>query len=359
MRKLLYLLIVSLLLVACAEAGDPVTTEPNPDNEVLLWNQNIAINGYAEDIKAYDDYVLVAEDRAGVSVIDTETLDRTWITSLANDTGSQELIDNNNIALVPERNIFAFSESDEADQVIFANIEDLNNPYYVGYTLGGVSAVSELTVKYVEEVIPDQMGQAVPIFEYTLSSGNYIKKGEYGYYYIEGMEPDYLNLGFSVDINVENKINGFDEDEDYYYVASGQRGFKIVEKTATSGNVIADVDTPGDTQKLTIVGNYLYVACRQEGLYVYDVTDRTNPVAEPIYTKSISGIAVDIDYDGNHLALACSSGGVYLFDVEDPANPSYIEKDSSHYSHAYCVAVKDNKVYVGGRDIVAVYAIEQ
>ncbi len=350
MRKLLYLLIAPLLLVACAEAGDPFSD----GHKALVWNQNIGINGYAQDLKTNDQYLFVAEDRAGVSVIDRNTLERTWITSLANSTGSQELIDNNNIAYDAEHKILAFTESDEADQVIFASIEDIENPYYVGYTLGGVSAVSELRVKSVEEIIPNQVGQAVPIFEYTLASGSYLKKGSYGYYYIPEMEPDYLNLGFSMDINVENRVNGFDEDDLFYYVASGQRGFKIIQKADTT---IVDVNTLGDAQKLSVVGDYLYVACRQEGLFVYDIKNRMAPNTEPIYHKSVSGIAVDIDYDGDYLGLACSSGGVYLFNISDPAEPVYLDKDDSHYSHAYCVDVKDNRVYVGGRDMVAVYSI--
>jgi hypothetical protein len=370
MRKVLLFVIGVILLAGCAKAGDPVKIDiPDVENEILIYEDNVPINGYAKDIQAHTDFIVVAEDEGGVSAIDANTHQRYWYTQYTDHSNGSivQLVKNTSVAYDDENHYLVFNESDEADQIIVMDITYPDDPSTVTVLTGNMSGVRELKVKKLNETIPDLF--SVAIMQYQIVSDTYLRRGRLGHPDVPNGEDHVTNLGFydgvNGQFNLENPLEGFDEDDNFYFIASGQRGIKVLAK-ADSMNITVhtEFDVSGEALKLSIVDNYLYVACRQEGLKVFQLENGIPVSTEPIYTKSVSGIAVDVAYDrdasGNptYLALACSSGGVYLFDIHDPANPEYLEKDSKHQTHALSVSMANGKVYVGARDKVVIYNIE-
>ncbi|MDP8231095.1 MAG: hypothetical protein P9L91_00335 [Candidatus Zophobacter franzmannii] len=354
MRKLILLLMAVVILVGCAKAGNPVST-----NEVLVLSDSVPLNGYARDVEVYEDYIVIAEDKAGLSLVNRSSGERIWITSVSIGEESKELVDINNVAYLSEFGILAYTESLEADQINIVDVSDFTNPAYMSTILGGVSGIYELRLEVAGP--PEQGADSVALFYYSFASSGYLKKGGFGYFV--GVEDNVLNLGFipgNGQLNAQNDIYGYDEDEDYYYLASGQRGVKIMSKLSEDIGVIinSEFDVAGEALDAVIIGNYLYVACRQEGIKVFDVTDRNSPVIEPLYERSTSGLASDLAHEGNYLALASTSGGVYLFNVSDPSAPSYIEKDSSNSGYTYSVSIKDGYVFAGARDKLTIFEIK-
>ena len=70
------------------------------------------------------------------------------------------------------------------------------------------------------------------------------------------------------------------------------------------------VDTNGEARNVDIQGNYAYVADKDAGLAIIDITDPTNP-GNPIY-KSTTGEAYAPTVEGNYTYLADKASGLAI-----------------------------------------------
>ncbi|MBN2829288.1 MAG: hypothetical protein JXR56_03085, partial [Candidatus Cloacimonetes bacterium] len=214
MRKVLFLFIVVILFTGCAKPGDPITPIDGPTNEILIYSTEVPTNGYAKDVHAFENYIVVAEDEGGVSIINRATLQRYWITQYSQNGASVQLVKNNCIAYDPENNFVAFTESDEADQGIVLDISDIDNPRYVIGLTGNMSGIKEMKIKYINEM--DTVFNMLAILEYTIASDTYLRKGRLGHPNVPGGEENITNLGFLPEggqLNLQNGVDGFDEDD--------------------------------------------------------------------------------------------------------------------------------------------------
>ena len=83
---------------------------------------------------------------------------------------------------------------------------------------------------------------------------------------------------------------------------------------------MGDYDTPGNSLGIAVSGNYAYVADRDSGLMVVDIS---NPNAPSLVGGcSIGNSAYDVALSGDY-AYVCDWGGVGLqvIDVSDPTSP--------------------------------------
>ncbi len=114
-----------------------------------------------------------------------------------------------------------------------------------------------------------------------------------------------------------------------------------------AGGVLINVSVPGSPTlvsgfssfdrplQLAFVGNRLYVAARDDGLYLYDLTNIANPVATGRYTPPAD--MFDVVVAGNYAYVANRVSGMSIVDVSNPAQPTRVSGAS--FPASYDIAV--------------------
>lgn len=149
--------------------------------------------------------------------------------------------------------------------------------------------------------------------------------------------------------NCPGRGGGFslDVDGDYAYLVTqslgpdDQNGLRVID--------ISDPLVPfevgfleGLFMDVEVVGGYAFVAVRDSGLWVVDVTDPGTP--EHVATLPTVHDPFAIDVQGAHVYLAMRSGGLKVIGVVDPLNPS--DLGSLAVQDATDLVVLDDVAYV-------------
>ncbi len=135
-------------------------------------------------------------------------------------------------------------------------------------------------------------------------------------------------------------------DGDYMFTVAGQRGLYI-SHLDDPGEVIGWIDTPGESEKCDISGDYCYIA---DGIGGFTVVDVSNP-AEPVIVGRDNpqvGAAQKIRVQGDFCYVAYGSGGTKIYDVSSPSNPVVVQEIDGMYS--YAASPDDNIIYIADRD---------
>ncbi len=136
--------------------------------------------------------------------------------------------------------------------------------------------------------------------------------------------------------------------DNYIATAMGQRGLYFLSREELTE--ISQISTPGEARDMVINGNIIYIADRQHGLQVLDVSDIYNPLLLQNSSRSTDGFATSIDMSDRFLAVGSGSGGVYLYDISNPAVPILInrlEEDQIGYVHKVMFFERD--LYIASR----------
>jgi len=96
-------------------------------------------------------------------------------------------------------------------------------------------------------------------------------------------------------------------------------------------------DTTGYSWGVHVSGDYAYVADRESGLAVIDISDPTNP-GTPVY-EDTDGEANDVFVSGDYAYIADGSEGFAVIDISNPTNPG---------TPIYEGTIEANGVYVSG-----------
>ncbi len=107
------------------------------------------------------------------------------------------------------------------------------------------------------------------------------------------------------------------------YIAYGTAGMRIVDVSSLSAPaLLSTVALNGDSRGVVVKGNYAFVAARDTGVHVIDVTDGANPVRlKTIKTSRARGIALS----GNYVYVATSDSGLVVLNITNPANPVWVK----------------------------------
>jgi hypothetical protein len=336
-RRLIFLCILTVLVIAgCAKASDPTDSS----DSVLTEVTSIPLNGNAYTIDYSDSYIAVAEYDSQMSIIDRNTFERTWFTEIVGVEGSvYKLGRNRRINLVEELNYLLVTEEKEADSYKILDITSIDTLQILGSVTGGTYNIQQIEIYPYDDPEPT---------DYT----NYSARG----FFIAGssiqdvgwnlVSQSMVALGNDYVWNYPINIYGAEQTDDYMFAAAGQRGIFISDNH--NYNIITEFDTPGQALKIEIRGNYAYIACRQAGLYVYDISDINNPVE--VYNYDTTGYAQNLDVNDNYIVLASGGGNLYVFNNTDPTNISFVERETST---GYTNDVKidnNNRIYVATRD---------
>ncbi len=337
LRRILFLCIITtLLILGCAKASDPTETGEGVLDEVT----RIPLNGDAIGIDYSESYIAVAEYDAGLSVIDRNTYERTWHTQIVGMEGSVlNLGRNRRINLVEEIGFLLFTEEQGADSYRIVDINKIDTLKIMGSVTGGTFSIRQI------ELYPYDDPEANEFTNYT-ARGFFVNGYQITEVVWDSMIQSMSALGSDFVWNYPARTYGAELTDNYMFAACGQRGVFVSDRF--NYNVLTEFDTPGEALRIEVRGNYAYVATRQTGLYVYDVSDIYNPVV--VYSYDTTGYAQNLDVNDDYCVLASGGGNLYVFDVSDPTNIRFLERETST---GYTNNVKidsNNRVYVATRD---------
>lgn len=110
---------------------------------------------------------------------------------------------------------------------------------------------------------------------------------------------------------------------DKAYLANRQRGFQVVDiSDVRKPSIIGSIDTPGPASAVTVSGSYAYVAADRGGLVVIAIDDPQRP--RIVAHVPLTGRAVDIVLFGNRALIATLKNGVKIVSVAQPEQPRLV-----------------------------------
>jgi len=307
--------LIILLFASCADFLEPIF-----NNEELVIEAIIPTIGSARDVFVSDDFIYIAEDQAGFSIYD-KTND-SLLTQFYGNIENARLIQ----AVDEIKQVFVYDQYGSPAAIMVYDITDPSNPTEMPPITGQTSDIEALKC----DLQPDNSVDILWTHANSYQYGNYnnIWLGSYAY-------------------NFPNAIGGFDIVDTLLFVTGEQRGLYITNRN--NGNIISIVNTQGTAIDVKVYENYAYVADKEYGISVIDISDITQP--EMVHSYDTSGHAQRIDVEGDYLVVASGGGGVYLFDISDRAHPEFTDRwDDSDIGYTYDVDINNGEVFVATRD---------
>lgn len=335
-RKVIFIsaLIVLILIGACARRSTAVDQQ-----KLLLLVSETPTVGSPRDLCFDDRYLYVAADRGGLTVIDSQDWKSRWWGTLYPD--STDLVMVRLASIVPEYNLLYLGEYDGADKMLAINVSDkdslkLSHPFQ-----GGTDNLRQM--RYQAMKTPS----GTNIIEGYFAAGRALS-----YFKYDGVF--YTGHTWKIDY-IPDAPYDFDITDNLIVIAAGQQGI-LVYDLATQ-NMLGRLPLPGEALSVKVSGNYAYLACRQSGFYVVDISNPSAPVLKGGYDTT--GYATSVDIKDNLALVSSGGGGVYLFDITNPSSVVLKERlTADGYTNG--AAFWKDKVVVLARDKGAiVYRLNQ
>ena len=94
---------------------------------------------------------------------------------------------------------------------------------------------------------------------------------------------------------------------------------------------------------VTASNDYAYFTSNN-GLFVVNISNPSNPINNGLVSGTGNFILENLKVNNNILAVACHEDGVRLYDVSDPSNPLY--RSTIPTDNSWAVALKDQFAYI-------------
>jgi len=140
------------------------------------------------------------------------------------------------------------------------------------------------------------------------------------------------------------EVGGKKKDGDYLYLACEQLGIYVYQITDSFPIKVGYFDTPNNARDVWVKDTLLFVADGRS-LTIISVATKTAPFL--LYSLPIKGYAQKVFGESNYLFLACGEGGLYVYDISS-LPPRIIARLGVPY--ARCVSYKDGFILLGDRD---------
>lgn len=324
-RLLVYALVVLVLITGCAKRS----TAPS-DTKILSLIKEIPIVGNPFDISTTNSELYVAADQGGLTVIDTNTWQSKWWTVMVPGGADATLVNVRKASVVPEHDFLFLGEFVGGDKIRIIKTSNPDSLELIDSITGGTDALQSIRFSAISNPtgadVVEGFFSAARTFYYCKYDGE-------------------LYLGSTWDISATATVSGFDVTDDLVVLAVQQRGLAIYDRDTQ--DKLSEFALSGQALAVKVSGNYAYVACRQEGFQIVDIS---NPSAPKLVGRfDTTGYATTIELKDNLAVVSSGGGGVYLFDVSNPAKPALKENLSSAGYTNNAIFYKD-KVVVSARD---------
>jgi hypothetical protein len=316
-----------IYLMSCADFNEPTETE-----HILEIEMSFPTRGYARNIYVSDSLLYIAEEQMGFTIyrIEPDSL------LVRYQEPHQEVM---LIYPVEERNLLFIYDKSGTDKILVYDISEPDSLEVKPPITGETSGIKDMHCL---------QGVGDTIYIMWTKDNNFY----------HGLYTD-MWIGLLEVLQFPTALSGFECDNDFLYLAGYQGGFYIVNRI--TGDILSQTDTPGQALAVAIHGDYAYIADRECGLQVIDISDKSNPalLADANYDIGY-GYAQEIDVSENYLAIAWGGSGVFLFDISNPAKPLYLDNiDKEEMGYTYDVKFHNDKLYVATRSQVTRCIIKQ
>jgi len=118
------------------------------------------------------------------------------------------------------------------------------------------------------------------------------------------------------------------------------------EGAGETGEVVGHLDL-NYAYGVAVSGDYVYVACKTNGVYVVDISD----VSSPAESENLAPSGIDarrVFVDGSRLYVAGFDAGLFIYDISNPANPSLLGTYTEDTLNVNNVYASGDKAYVVG-----------
>jgi hypothetical protein len=329
-KRFIFLLIITITLFSCAQKNTEWT-----EQHILELAAAVPTVGNPLDFDMMGANVFMAEDQGGLSIINLNDYTRRAINQIVSvDTDTLSLIKISRVSVVPTLNRLFINEREGSDEIRVVDISDLDSMIIRDRISGGTQDIQDMK-------FTDISGSGSQFdYEGYYCLGGTVSYGKYGVHYASFPPLWAVLKNYST-----SAINGAVFSSQYVFAAAEQRGLAIFDRSSEAR--IGECDLPGEAQKVKLSGNYAYLACRQSGLQIVDVSNPTAPVMVGSYDTS--GYATNLDIWNNYLVMSSGGGGIYLFDITNPTNPVLLDNITS-CGYVNNVKFHNGKVLVAGRD---------
>ncbi len=138
--------------------------------------------------------------------------------------------------------------------------------------------------------------------------------------------------------------------ENYAYIAAGiSAGLEIVNlKDIENPRKVAEIDDGiVDAVGITVSGKYAYLATRDTGIKVIQISNPNRPKIVGQHKDLGPGRAWDVKLDNEFLYIADEKEGVEILDISDPTNPKEIAQFiDSEIGQAFSLTLDDKLIFV-------------
>ncbi len=339
-RLLIFAVIGLALFTACAKRSTGPT-----DSSVLSLFKEIPVVGNAVEIDGTDTELYVAADQGGLTVINTNTWQSRWWTKLFPGGSGCNLINIRRVSVVPEHDLLFIGEYDAADNVYIVDVSDPDYLLMYDNIQGGTDKLQQIRFNAINNPTGNDIIQGYYVSTKAVSGS--ISRPTLTCWRYTGLVGDARPIW---QIGTTYQIHGFDVTDNLVVLTQQQRGLFIYERRTQ--NKLSEIALTGQALDVKVSGDYAYVACRQEGLQIVDISDPADP--KFVSRFDTKGYATSVDLKDNLALVSSGSGGVYLFDVSNPAKPILKENITSagysnkaiFYKYKVVVAARDKGVVV-------------
>jgi len=217
--------------------------------------------------------------------------------------------------------------------VTFSEVVNVTGIPQITLETGGTDAVVNYT---------SGTGSNTLTFNYTVAAGHTSSDLDYKATTSLGL-PEH-NPGTPVYMDTSGNTSKVTISGNYAYMADGNSGLTIIDisNPTNPGNPVY-MNTNGSGRDISVVGDYAYVADGDSGLAIIDISDPTNP-GNPVYMDT-NGSAFGITVSGNYAYIGDWTSGLAIIDISDPTSPgSPVYMDTT--GNASGIAVNGNYVYL-------------
>jgi len=335
-RKVLLLCaLIGLILIGGCAKRNTAWQEPS----ILSFVREIPVIGNPADISFDADNLYISLDQGGIMMVNTANWQTNWWTQVLPGGADAQLINIRRASLVPQHNLLFLGEFVAAYKIRIVDVSDPDSLRLIDSITGGTDGLSQIFFK----AIPNPTD--ANIIEGFFGAGRSLHYCRYN---------GSLYLGTTWSIEAPATVSGFDTTDQLVVIAAQQRGLAIYNRA--NQQKISEIAVPGEALAVKVSGNYAYLACRQGGFYIVDITNPATPVLKDGYDTT--GYATSVDIHDNLALVSSGGGGVYVFDVSNP-NSIVLKEALTSAGYTNNAIFYEDQVLVSSRDNgVQIYSLD-
>ena len=320
----------------------------------------------AYDVQVQDDFVYVAARSEGLKIADVADPAEPEVIGIIdrpNNTQVRDVAISGNYAYVADEPAGLWIIDYTIPAIVALHQFDQNNqrvihPYCVtvvgdiAFTGGGHQAIAAIDVSDPEN--PVRIGQGGAPMRYMVYQDGIMYGTWYSTLYtVDVSNPAQPNHLFSMDLGTE--AFGVDIQDEYLYVAAGDRGTFIYDVTnPRQPQLVANQDQRWRARDVAVAGDFLYIADDAAGLRVVNIANIEEPEEVGDIRPRANGSAVGVTVVDNFVYLSEYQSGIVIVNVTDPQNPEEIGfYDTPGYANN--LAVLDQYAFVADQTNFAIY----